>query len=92
MGLRKPVLTKPLNLFENPFGEIHIMAALQHAVNKLVLKWRKAATPLPGGHRSTQLIGFTRGKACSDHRQFNNLFLEDWYTQCPLKHPAHSVV
>ena len=46
----------------------------------------KPTVAFPGSHRTSQAIGLSRGKACSDHRQFDDLFLEDRHSQRALEH------
>ena len=89
MAFRKAVFTKALDLLEQAFGKIKLVALGHHAAHQAVMKWRQPAFAFPGSHGAAQAVGFTRGEISRQHGQLHHLLLEDGHTQGAAQRLLH---
>ncbi|SAL07500.1 hypothetical protein AWB81_08126 [Caballeronia arationis] len=79
--LRKAVLAEALDLFEDGFRKVLFIPTLAHAVDDTVVVLLQAAFALPGGHRTPELIRFTRCETRREDRDLHHLLLENRHAQ-----------
>ena len=72
----KAILAEPLNLLEDPFGELGGDPLGAHAREQAAaVAFHPAGAP-PGGHVAAELIGLSRGVVGGDHREPHHLLLK----------------
>ena len=67
------------------FGELAVVAVVDHALDQLVVELVDAALALPGRHRAAQLVGLAAREAGRDHRDLHHLLLEDRHAERALQ-------
>ena len=87
VGLRETVVSKALDLIEDPLGEFRQITALGHARLQAAFEAFQPSPPLPGCHGPAQMIRFARRKACRHHGDLHDLFLENGDPERSLQHP-----
>src|SRR5579883_517793 len=88
MAFGKAIFTEPLDLREAAFGEIALIAIVDHADNEALLQSVNRAGMAEGRHRAAQLIGLLRREACGDHGDLHRLLLEERYATGSRQHFA----
>ena len=87
--LGKAVFAEAEDLPVDAFGELALVAALEHAADQALLERLETAFFLPRSHRAAQRIGLSRRESCGDDRKLHHLLLEDRHAERALEHALH---
>src|ERR1700730_995946 len=81
MAFRKTVAAEALKLAKGLLSEFPLVAALDPAVDELVLELGHPAGELERRHRAAKLVGLTWREAGTLDRDPHGLLLEQWHAQ-----------
>ena len=81
VGFGEAVFAEALDLLEAAFGEVLLVAALDHAVDEFLAEILDLAAAPEGGHGPAQAVGLAGREAGADHGDAHGLFLEERHAQ-----------